>query len=201
MLPSTPETPTIHTAGMSTAFTAAKCCVLIPTYNNAATLQKVIEDVSRFTRDIIVVNDGSTDRTEEIIRSIEGLQVVSYMPNRGKGMALRKGFAFAHSRGYQYAITIDSDGQHFPSDLPRFLEKRKQEPNAIIIGARNMNQASVPGKSSFGNRFSNFWFKLETGIDAPDTQSGFRLYPLEPLSQMKFYTRKYEFEIEVIWER
>jgi uncharacterized protein (DUF2062 family) len=61
-----------------------------------------------------------------------------------------------------------------------------------------MDQASVPGKSSFGNKFSNFWFKLETGIEMPDTQSGFRLYPLEPLSRMTFFTRKYEFEIEVI---
>jgi uncharacterized protein (DUF2062 family) len=61
-----------------------------------------------------------------------------------------------------------------------------------------MDQESVPGGSSFGNKFSNFWFKAETGISSPDTQSGFRLYPLEPLKNMKFFTRKYEFEIEVL---
>ncbi len=172
--------------------------MLIPTYNNAATLQSVIESVSRYTEDIIVVNDGATDATADILASIGGIQVVTHNPNQGKGMALRNGFAYAYRQGYRYAITIDSDGQHFAEDLPRFLEKLREEPDAIIIGARNMNQSSVPGKSSFGNKFSNFWFKFETGIDAPDTQSGYRLYPLEPLSQMTFYTRKYEFEVEVI---
>ncbi|HNJ28550.1 MAG TPA: DUF2062 domain-containing protein, partial [Ferruginibacter sp.] len=71
-------------------------------------------------------------------------------------------------------------------------------PNAIIIGARNMNQESVPGGSSFGNKFSNFWFRVETGIKSPDTQSGYRLYPLVPLRKLRFFTRKYEFEIEVL---
>lgn len=180
------------------SFKRAQCCVLIPTYNNAGTLKAVIESVSRFTTDIIVVNDGSTDATNEILRSMEGLQVVSHTPNQGKGIALRKGFEYAHHQGYRYAISIDSDGQHFAEDLPKFIEKLREESNAIIIGARNMDQASVPGKSSFGHQFSNFWFRLETGIDAPDTQSGFRLYPLEPLSKIQFYTNKFEFEIEVI---
>lgn len=180
------------------AFREAKCCVVIPTYNNAATLQEVIQNVSRYTQEIIVVNDGSTDGTHAILDALEGVQVVSYSPNQGKGMALRQGFAHAHNQGYQYAITIDSDGQHYPEDLPKFLEKLREEPNAIIIGARNMDQSSVPGKSSFGNKFSNFWFRFETGYNVPDTQSGFRLYPLKPLSNLKFFTRKYEFEIEVM---
>jgi glycosyltransferase involved in cell wall biosynthesis len=179
-------------------FKATSCCVLIPTYNNAGTIKKVIESVSRFTEDIIVVNDGSTDDTNKILQSIPNLHIISYTPNKGKGVGLRKGFEYAYNKGFRYAISIDSDGQHFAEDLPLFLEKLKEESNAIIIGARNMQQASIPGKSSFGHKFSNFWFKLETGIDIPDTQSGFRLYPLEPLSKIKFYTWKYEFEIEVI---
>jgi uncharacterized protein (DUF2062 family) len=101
-------------------------------------------------------------------------------------------------KGYEYAITIDSDGQHFAKDLPTFMNKLEQEKNAVIIGARNMDQASVPGGSSFGNRFSNFWFKVETGITSPDTQSGYRLYPLKAIGNMHFFTRKYEFEIEVL---
>jgi glycosyltransferase involved in cell wall biosynthesis len=174
------------------------CCVLIPTYNNSATLKNVIENVSRYTDNIIVVNDGSTDSTDQILKSIPGLDILSYTPNQGKGIALRKGLKYAYSKGFQYAISIDSDGQHFAEDLPKFLEKLKQEKNAIIIGARNMEQSSVPGKSSFGNKFSNFWFKLETGVTAPDTQSGYRLYPLKPLNDIKFITRKFEFEIEVL---
>ena len=154
--------------------------------------------MSHYSNHIIVVNDGSTDNTVEIIKEFPIVQFISYAKNVGKGWALRKAFKYATKKGYKYAITIDSDGQHFAKDLPAFINKLEEEPNAIIIGARNMDQASVPGGSSFGNKFSNFWFKVETGITSPDTQSGFRLYPLEPLKKMHFITRKYEFEIEVL---
>ena len=173
-------------------------CVIIPTYNNENSLAAVIKDVATYTRHIIVVNDGSTDNTKAIIESFPLVQLISYDDNVGKGWALRQAFAYAMEKGYQYAITIDSDGQHFAKDLPAFVDKVSLEKNAIIIGARNMDQASVPGGSNFGNRFSNFWFKVETGISSPDTQSGYRLYPLEPLKKMHFFTRKYEFEIEVL---
>lgn len=175
-----------------------KACVIIPTYNNAATLAAVIKDVAQYSSHIIVVNDGSTDNTVDIVKQFPAVQFISYTENIGKGWALRTAFSYAMDTGYKYAITIDSDGQHFAKDLPAFINKIEEEPNAIIIGARNMDQASVPGGSSFGNKFSNFWFKAETGITSPDTQSGFRLYPLEPLKKMHFITRKYEFEIEVL---
>ncbi|HMH35128.1 MAG TPA: DUF2062 domain-containing protein [Puia sp.] len=179
-------------------FEAAQTCVLIPTYNNAATLARVIEDVLAYTHHIIVINDGSTDGTEKIIAAFPILQSVQYVENRGKGWALRQGFAKARELGYRFAISIDSDGQHFARDLPSFIHKLETEKNAIVIGSRNMGQASVPGKSSFGYKFSNFWFRVETGIDAPDTQSGFRLYPIVLLRDIRFFTRKYEFEIEVL---
>jgi glycosyltransferase involved in cell wall biosynthesis len=175
-----------------------KACVIIPTYNNAATLATVIEDVAQYSNHIIVVNDGSTDNTADIVKKYRAVQFINYEKNVGKGWALRKAFAYAAEKGYKYGITIDSDGQHFAKDLPAFIYKLEEEPNAVIIGARNMGQASVPGGSSFGNKFSNFWFKVETGITSPDTQSGFRLYPLVPMKKMHFITRKYEFEIEVL---
>ncbi|MBX3239223.1 MAG: DUF2062 domain-containing protein [Chitinophagaceae bacterium] len=171
---------------------------MIPTYNNAATLGTVIDDVRRYTRNIIVVNDGSTDETEHILTGIEGIIRVSYPVNRGKGWALRTGFQKAVVLGFRYAITIDSDGQHFAKDLPVFLQKIKEVPDAIIIGSRNMDQESVPAKSSFGNKFSSFWFRLETGIKMPDTQSGYRLYPVKKLEGIRFFSLKYEFEIEVL---
>lgn len=175
-----------------------KACVIIPTYNNATTLATVIEDVALYSYHIIVVNDGSTDNTHDIVKQFPEVQCISYTPNMGKGWALRKAFRYAIDKGYKYGITIDSDGQHFAKDLPAFINKLEEEPHAVIIGARNMGQASVPGGSSFGNKVSNFWFKVETGITSPDTQSGFRLYPLEPMKKMRFITRKYEFEIEVL---
>jgi len=179
-------------------FTNLKVCVIIPTYNNAGTLAHIIADVAAYTQQIIVVNDGSTDDTARIVKEFPFAQLISYPANVGKGWALRKAFKHVVAEGYDYAITIDSDGQHFAKDLPAFIEKLETAPNAIIVGSRNMDQATIPGKSSFGHKFSNFWFKVETGVDCPDTQSGFRLYPLQLLKDTKFITRKYEFEIEVL---
>jgi glycosyltransferase involved in cell wall biosynthesis len=180
------------------SFNAYRVCVIIPTYNNAATLQKVIQDVSVYTSNIIVVNDGSSDNTPDILSQFPSVHLITYQPNAGKGWALRQGFDAAVKLNYQYAISIDSDGQHFAYDLPAFINQLMVDQNAVIIGARNMNQSTVPGGSNFGNKFSNFWFKVETGITAPDTQSGYRLYPLEPIKKMHFFSKKYEFEIEVL---
>lgn len=185
---------------LSEKFEILKCCVIIPTYNNCKTLQGVIEGVLVYTNNVIVVNDGSTDSTSEILSQFPHIQHIDLPKNRGKGNALRRGFKLAESLGYHYAITIDSDGQHFPEDIPAFIEALENEPNknVLFIGSRNMEQAGVPKKSSFGNKFSNFWFWLETGIRLQDTQSGFRLYPLFAMRNLKFYTRKFEFEIEAI---
>ncbi len=170
----------------------------MPTYNNAKTLAPLLENLQKFNAYIIVVNDGSTDETQIILDHFTGIHSISYSPNIGKGIALRHGFRAAVSKGYQYAISIDSDGQHFAKDIPAFLDCLKKNPGTLIVGARNMDQSSVPGKSSFGYRFSNFWFRVETGIKLPDTQSGFRLYPVERLQSMTFFTQRFEFEIEVI---
>lgn len=182
----------------SEIFRLKKVCVLIPTFNNAGTIATVVKNVLAYTDQVIVVNDGSTDHTLELLAPFSEIKVVTYAVNQGKGYALRRGFEEAVASGYEYAITIDSDGQHYADDLPRFLEKLETHPRAIIIGARNMDQASVPGKSSFGNKFSSFWFHVETGIRRNDTQSGYRLYPVKALQHLRFFTKKYEFEIEVI---
>lgn len=173
-------------------------CVLIPTYNNSGTLLEVINSVSEYTTDIIIVNDGSTDNTVQLLSNTKVKAIVNFEKNQGKGMALRAGFKKALELGYTHAITIDSDGQHKASDLPIFFNGIKEDPNALYIGSRNMNTENVPGASSFGNKFSSFWFKFETGIDAPDTQSGYRSYPIFKYKNMRFFTSKYEFEIEVI---
>jgi len=173
-------------------------CVIIPTYNNSSTLLGVIKDVFRYNRNIIVINDGSTDDTAELLFKTDGIDVISYFENKGKGYALQRGFERAISKGFKYAITIDADGQHFADDIPLFEEKLIKHPDSVILGSRNMGQKGVPNKSSFGNKFSNFWFWVETGIKLPDTQSGFRLYPLDKLKNKHWVTNKFEFEIEVM---
>lgn len=185
---------------LSENFQNLKCCVIIPTYNNYKTLQQVIEGILVYTEAVIVVNDGSTDTTSEILLQFPQIQQIHLLKNKGKGNALRHGFNHAESLGYRYAITIDSDGQHFPEDISVFIKALEQEKNKklLLIGARSMTQLGVPKKSSFGNKFSNFWFWVETGNRLVDTQSGFRLYPLFAMKNLKLYTNKFEFEIEAI---
>ena len=175
-----------------------KCVVLIPTYNNAGTIAKVIADVKEYSADIIVVNDGSTDDTKNILASIENIKVIDYPNNKGKGYALKLGLQKAYEWGYRYAITIDSDGQHYADDIPTFLDKIEEKPDSLLIGARNLAADNMPSRNTFANKFSNFWYKVETGKTLSDTQSGYRLYPLEKLQNIHLITRRYEFEVEII---
>lgn len=173
-------------------------CVIVPTYNNDATLRRVLDGLTDLTKHIIVVNDGSTDSTAAILAQYAAAHIIHLSKNSGKGYALQQAFIEAINAGYRYAITIDSDGQHYPADLSVFVKEVQANGEALLIGSRDMGQEGVPSKSSFGNRFSNFWFWFETGIRLQDTQCGYRLYPLDPIRNIRFYTRKFEFEIEVI---
>ena len=174
------------------------CAVIIPTYNNAGTLGSVIDGVKRYCSDIYVINDGSTDGTAEVLAATAGIKTIAYARNRGKGYALRTGLRAAAEEGFRYALTIDSDGQHYPDDIPLFAERIEQRPDTLLIGARNLTAENMPGKNSFANRFSNFWYKVETGRTLADTQSGFRLYPLRRLGSLRTFCRRYEFEVEII---
>ena len=184
-----------------------KVCVVMPTYNNCGTLRDMVERVLNYCADVIVVNDGCTDNSAEILASFgERITVVDYGSNRGKGYALKQGFKKAKALGFDYALTIDSDGQHFPEDIPLFIEAlltaghdpltRKGNSNVLIVGSRNLNQENMPGGNTFANKFSNFWFKIQTGISLPDTQTGYRLYPLKRLP--KIFSSRYEAELSLL---
>jgi len=183
---------------ISNKFSTLNCCVIIPTYNNHKTLKRVIDGVLEYTSNIIIVNDGCTDSTPEILKNYSQLAQIHFPENRGKGVGLREGFKKALALGYDFAITIDSDGQHYPDDIPVFITELEKDKNVLLIGSRNMEQDTVPKGSSFGNKFSNFWYWAETGVKLTDTQSGYRLYPLKLLEKIKFRTTKFEFEIENI---
>lgn len=173
-------------------------CIIVPTYNNEKTLAPVIAGLKAYPYPIIVVNDGSTDSTAKILSETEGIIVCSCPENQGKGFALQTGFKKAVESGFDYALTIDSDGQHNPSDISVLLEKSAENPLAIIIGARNLQEKNMPGKNTFANKFANFWFLIETGEKLPDTQSGFRVYPLKQIVNRKYFTKHYDFELEVL---
>ncbi|MDR0766734.1 MAG: glycosyltransferase family 2 protein [Odoribacteraceae bacterium] len=174
-------------------------CVLVPTYNNARFLSAVLDDIERYTSAIIVVNDGSTDDTAAVLTRYTRLVAVVDCPvNRGKGCALSKGFDKAVALGYSRVITMDSDGQHVADDLPRFLDALEATPGAMIVGSRCLKQEHVPAENVFANRFSNFWFTIETGRRLPDTQTGFRLYPLEEMKGDRPFSSRYEAELELL---
>ena len=174
-----------------------RICVIVPTYNNERTIADVLQRIQVYTYNIIVVNDGSTPETLAAVRSLSEIpEIVDYTPNRGKGYALMQGFRRALELGYKYAITIDSDGQHFPEDIPLLLECFQRHKGALIVGSRNLTADNMPSKNTFANKFSNFWFHLQTGIDLEDTQSGYRLYPLERINLRWPITPRYEAELE-----
>ena len=173
-------------------------CVVIPTYNNAGTILQVIEDVRKSGLHIIVVNDGSTDQTSSLLASLQGVVKVEYERNQGKGYALKCGMRKALGMGFKYAITIDADGQHYADDIPLFLEAHQKHPDALIVGSRRFDDPNMPGGNTFANRFSNFWFKLQTACSLPDTQTGFRLYPLLKMGKMPWMTYRYEAELEML---
>ncbi|MDY7393861.1 DUF2062 domain-containing protein [Aureibaculum sp. 2210JD6-5] len=176
------------------------CCILIPTYNNQKTLDRVIQGVLYHTRKIIIINDGSTDNTKYILSRYPKLTQIHLEKNKGKGNALRLGLKKAEELGFEYAISIDSDGQHFPDDIPLFIKELENYKNesVLLVGARNLNAKGMPRKNSFANKFSNFWYWAETGFNLQDTQSGFRLYPVKQVNRIKFLGTKFEFEVEVL---
>ncbi len=174
-------------------------CVLIPTYNNAGTLSCVLSDVLKYTSNVIVVNDGSTDNTADILDRFKGkIHVVSYAKNKGKGGALKEGFKYAISKGFEYAVTMDSDGQHYASDIPVMVKAIIENPGSLVVGERDLSKVDINGKSSFANKFSNFWFTVQTGKRLKDTQTGYRVYPLKKLYGLSILTSRYEAELELL---
>ena len=173
-------------------------CTVIPTYNNARTVADIVRRTKAVCNDVIVVNDGSTDNTlQELQLFGNTITVITYSRNRGKGYALRRGLEAARTAGYDYAVTIDSDGQHRPEEIPQLVSAIGSN-STLVVGSRNLQANGMPAGNTFANRFSNFWFRLQTGINLPDTQTGFRVYPLHSLPCLRMLTYRYESELELL---
>ena len=172
-------------------------CIIIPTYNNCRTVADVVERSLAVCKEVIVVNDGSTDQTSQVLSDL-GVTVLTHERNRGKGQALKTGLKYAAAHGYTHAVTIDADGQHFPEDIPVLMEASEGNPNDLIVGCRNLTSDNMPRGNTFANRFSNFWFRLQTTQKLDDTQSGFRIYPLDAIYGLWLLTSRYEAELELM---
>jgi uncharacterized protein (DUF2062 family) len=126
------------------------------------------------------------------------VEVIRHEGNRGKGAALRTAAAYLAARGFTHMITLDADGQHYPEDLPLFLDAVSQTPDTLFLGVRDFDQAGVPGSSRFGRAFGNFWVRVQTGQAVEDIQTGFRAYPLVLFDGLPTLTRRYGFEVEIV---
>lgn len=178
-----------------------KTIIVLPTYNNESTIGKVLKGVQRYGLPTAVVDDGSTDGTSTVLDGISGIERISFSVNRGKGAALRAAFEWAAKEGYSHAITLDADGQHLTEDIAFFLEKIREDPDALWIGDRLLpvegGVAQPPG-SRFGRKFGAFWYRYYTGIPIRDTQCGFRAYPLKSIATTGCRRNRFEYEIEVL---
>lgn len=177
-------------------------CAVIPTYQNAKTLLKVVADVHRVVDTVFVVDDGSNDGTAALLDKATGSErpekVLTHPKNCGKGAALKTGLTYARQQGFRYAVTVDADGQHRADDIPALLKAVEEEPDALVIGSRGLQHENMPAKSTFANRFSNFWFALQTLQRLPDTQSGLRVYPLRRLHGLRWMSARYEAELTLL---
>jgi glycosyltransferase involved in cell wall biosynthesis len=172
--------------------------IVIPVYNHGPQIQAVIAAARSLGLPIIVVNDGSTDTTAEVLLQQQDITVLHHPHNQGKGAALLSGFAEA-ARRYDYALTLDADGQHDPADAWPLLACAQKEGRVIVVGKRQgMDGGHVPWTSRFGRGFSNFWVWVSGGPWIADSQSGFRLYPLPETLELGVVARRYQFEVEVL---
>ena len=174
-----------------------KPLIVIPVYNHAGTLREVVTRTLDVCGNVLVVDDGSTDRSAEVIKDLP-VRFIRHEKNRGKGAAILTAAAEARRLGMSHIITIDADGQHDPANISRFIPVIRENPLAIVVGKRIFNNKTVPFSSRFGRSFSNFWLRVETGYSLKDTQSGFRAYPVILLEWLKLHEKRYSFEIEVL---
>lgn len=181
---------------MSESFIQSVWCV-VPVYNNPATVADVIRRCCDQVPNVLVIDDGSDQPVEDLLGNLPAT-VLRHDVNRGKGEALLTALHHIEEQGGAWMIALDGDGQHNPEDIQKFLSALQEQPTAIHIGSRNFDTANVPGSSRFGRSFSNFWVQLETGLSLSDTQSGFRAYPVELITQLPLHSSHYDFEIEVL---
>jgi glycosyltransferase involved in cell wall biosynthesis len=183
-----------------------RATILMPTYNNAGTLPDVVRRAQALHLPNIIVNDGSTDSTSAWLAQRQNVagghqfHIVTHRVNRGKGAALQTGFAEALKLGYTHAVTIDTDGQLDPEDIPSLLAAAQSNPQAFVLGYRDDQSADYPARSRLGRRLSNLAIRLECRARVRDSQCGLRVYPLEVLeeAQGRCKAGRFGYEVEII---
>jgi glycosyltransferase involved in cell wall biosynthesis len=179
-----------------------RAVVVIPAYNESATIRDVVTRTLAHCGNVIVVDDGSSDNTAQKLAGLSAT-VLRHDTNRGKADALCSGFARALADGADTVITLDGDGQHRPEDIPRMLAVAEKAPERIIIGSRLVNCAAFPRKRYYANCTANFWISWAAGYRIHDSQSGFRCYPASLLRRVRLphdRAHGFVFESEILSE-
>lgn len=170
---------------------------LIPAYQAAATIGDVVRGVKSMLPAVVVVDDGSADATAAAARAA-GAEVVQHAQNRGKGAALVTGFAHLAAAGASHALTLDADGQHLPSEIPKLLAASARAPQALVIGVRQKEGHTIRGINRFGNWVADRIMTGIAGTALPDTQSGFRVYPIALTLALGAEGSRFDFETEIL---
>ena len=174
-----------------------KALVIIPALNAERTIANVVRDCRVVNEQVLVVDDGSADRTAEVARNA-GAEVVSHPANRGKGAALKTGFAYALDHGFDAVVTLDADGQHLPAEIPKFFAAFEECGADLIIGGRAHLFGQMLPRRRFANRFSARCIAFASKTNVTDSQSGYRLYSAQLLRAIRLRTDGFEMESEVI---
>ena len=174
-----------------------KIAVIIPALNAERTLPRVVVDARVQLEPVLVIDDGSTDATGAVAAAV-GATVIRHPVNRGKGGALKTGFHWALENGFDGVITLDADGQHLASEIPKFLRERERGGADLIIGGRSHLFEQMLPRRRMANRFSAACIAFASGVKITDSQSGFRFYSANLLRNLKLRTDGFDMESEVI---
>ncbi len=171
--------------------------ILIPAFNEERRIGDVVQAVRRQYPRVVVVDDGSGDRTAERAGQA-GATVLKHDVNRGKGAALETGFAYARDHGHAFVLTMDADGQHAPGDIPAFLERFRQGGVDVIVGNRMAAASGMPLVRRVTNRFMSAILSRRMGQHVPDTQNGFRLYRTAVIPEAAQASQGFAAESEIL---
>jgi glycosyltransferase involved in cell wall biosynthesis len=179
--------------------TTKRGCAIIPAYREGGRIGNVVAEVRRYIADVIVVDDGSPDETA-LEAEQAGASVIRHEVNRGKGAALDTGFKAARDRGFHFVITMDGDGQHAASDIPRFMEAYAGTGTPVLVGNRMADTRAMPWVRLMTNRFMSWLLSREMGQRVPDTQCGYRLYELYVVPEISAESKRYAAESEILMD-
>lgn len=172
-------------------------CILIPAYNAEKTIGPVVRECLGFGYPVVVVDDGSLDATAAVVSALP-VTLLTHGTNRGKGVALKTGFQWAMENGCELLITVDADGQHDVSAIPRLVEAAGREGFDIMIASRYSQFEQMSGLRSIWNRFGVWCMRKRTGFEISDSQSGFRCYSVRLLRALSLKAAGYNLEMEIL---